>query len=295
MDLRNLITFKTILEEGSFQRAAQKLNYTQSTVSVQVQQLEQELQLKLFERIGRRMKLTDGGQQILPQVNQILEAADVIKNFGRPADDISGQLRVALPESFLCYQMQPTLRRFKEQAPQVRLTLRSGNCYGIRDSILSGETDIGVDYQLSGCSQSINIEPLCSYPLALVCSPQLESSLRDFVTPHQKKEVCLFAGSPDNLYRQMFEAYLFKKDIMLSDTVELWSVEARKKSVASNLGISFTPRFTVKEELRAGTLTELPVELPDASITAYCLYHKNKWLSPAMVLFLKLLRQSLEA
>jgi len=295
MDLRNLITFKTILEEGSFQRAAQKLNYTQSTVSIQVRQLEQELEIKLFERIGRRMKLTDGGRRILPQIHQILESMDMMKSCGRPEGGIAGQLRVAVPESFLCYQMQPTLRRFKEQAPLVRLTLRSANCFGIRDSILSGEADIGVDYEISGCSQSIRIEPLCSYPMALVCSPRFDPSLRDFVTPNQKKAVCLFAGTPDNLYRRMFETYLFQKDIALSDTVELWSVEARKKSVASNLGISFTPRFTVEEELCLGTLSELPVDMPDPSITAYCLYHKNKWFSPAMSLFLSLLKQSVGA
>ena len=63
MDLKYLETFKTIIEEGSYARAADKLGYTQSTITFQVQQLEQELSIKLFEKIGRRMQLTKAGKR----------------------------------------------------------------------------------------------------------------------------------------------------------------------------------------------------------------------------------------
>ncbi|EQB8890639.1 LysR family transcriptional regulator [Listeria monocytogenes] len=79
MDLKNLLTFKTILETGSFQEAARKLNYAQSTVTTQIQQLEQELQVKLFDKIGRKMLLTSAGSDLLPSVNQILETYNTMK------------------------------------------------------------------------------------------------------------------------------------------------------------------------------------------------------------------------
>lgn len=71
MNTKNLVTFKTILEMGSFQKAADKLGYTQSTVTFQIKQLEEELALKLFEKIGRRMELTQAGKDIMPYVDMI--------------------------------------------------------------------------------------------------------------------------------------------------------------------------------------------------------------------------------
>ena len=68
MDLKYLATIKAILETGSFQKAATRLNYTQSTVTFQVRQLEAELRVQLFERVGRRMVLTQAGQEILPYI-----------------------------------------------------------------------------------------------------------------------------------------------------------------------------------------------------------------------------------
>ncbi len=293
MDTKNLVTLKTILEEGSFQKAAQRLNYTQSTVSAQIDQLERELSVQLFERIGRRMRLSQAGQELLPEIETILQAAEKLTRYNCTAGELSGQLRVAAPESFLCYQMQPTLKTFRELAPQVRLSLRSADCYEIHQSILSGEVDVGVDYQIQGCSQSIRTQALASYRLTLICAKDFDVGLRDFITPHQLKPVNLIASNPNNLYRQIFERYLQQKDIILDDTMELWSIEARKKSVASNLGVSCMPYFTVEQELKAGVLDQIPVEIPGGSITAYGLYHKNKWMTPAMKLFFELLQQTI--
>ena len=72
MNTKNFVTFKTILEMGSFQKAADELGYTQSTVTFQIKQLEEELNLKLFEKIGRRMVLTQAGKDIMPYIDMIL-------------------------------------------------------------------------------------------------------------------------------------------------------------------------------------------------------------------------------
>ena len=78
MDLKNLRTFQTVVQEGGFNKAAEKLNYTQSTITFQINQLEQELGLRLFEKIGRRMVLNQAGQQLLPYAAEVLAAVDKI-------------------------------------------------------------------------------------------------------------------------------------------------------------------------------------------------------------------------
>lgn len=81
MNTKSLVTFKTIPEMGSFQKAADKLGYTQSTVTFQIKQLEEELALKLFEKIGRRMELTQAGKDIMPYIDMILQGAEQIRKF----------------------------------------------------------------------------------------------------------------------------------------------------------------------------------------------------------------------
>ena len=76
MDLKYLNTFRTIVEEGSFSRAAERLNYTQSTITFQMGQLEGELSAQLFEKVGRRMVLSQAGRRLLPYVDQVLDAVD---------------------------------------------------------------------------------------------------------------------------------------------------------------------------------------------------------------------------
>lgn len=101
MNIKNLITFKTIPETGSFQKAANKLNYTQSTVIFQIKQLEDELALKLFEKIGKRMELTQAGKDILPYVDTILQGTEQINNYGKRLYEITGLLKLAIPDSIL--------------------------------------------------------------------------------------------------------------------------------------------------------------------------------------------------
>ena len=118
MDLRRFITFKTVVEEGSFLRASQKLCCTQSTVTFHIQQLEQELAIPLFEKIGRRMCLTAAGKNVLPHVYDLTKVMASIRQAARQDDEPGGELRVATGETLLAYKMPPVLQRFKQRAPK---------------------------------------------------------------------------------------------------------------------------------------------------------------------------------
>ena len=83
MELRNLRAFQAVVDQGSYQKAAERLGYTQSTITVQIQQLEEELGVPLFERVGRRMALTEAGKRALPQARELLAAADRLLECGR--------------------------------------------------------------------------------------------------------------------------------------------------------------------------------------------------------------------
>ncbi|MFK4302491.1 DNA-binding transcriptional LysR family regulator [Paenibacillus sp. RC254] len=291
MELKYLNTVKTILETGSFQNAARKLNYTQSTVTFQIQQLEQELSVKLFERIGRKMILTQAGKDILPYIDTIIQSSEQISNYGKSILEMSGTLKVAMPESLLIYKMQPVLRAFKERAPNVKLSLQALNCYIIRDQIINGGADIAVHYDVGGYSPTILTEPIVNLGMALIASPNLPINQRDFLQGNQRKSVSLINNDPDSIFQQMFDQYLKDKGIVLDNTLELSSIEATKQSVISNLGVAYLPQFTVEEELKNKSLIKLKTELDTQKITAICAYHKNKWISSSMELFIRLMKE----
>ena len=291
MDIRHFKTFKSIIEEGNFSNAAMKLGYTQSTVTSQIQQLEQELSIKLFEKIGRNMVLTPLGKELIPYANELLNTVKKIESIGKYGENITGELKIAVAESLMSYKLQTVLSLFKEKAPNVKLSIISLNCYTIKNILSNGEVDLGLMYDVGSQNDNLTTVKLSDFNLALICSPLFEQENLDFCKPNQKINTSLIINEVESIYRKILESYFFDKNIFLNNTIELGSIEAIKKCVASNLGISFLLRFTVEEELENSKLKELNVGCSDAKVTAIYAYHKNKWVSPAMSLFIELVRE----
>lgn len=289
MDLRSLSIVKTILAEGSFQKAAQRLNCSQSTVTFQVRQLEYELSLQIFERIGRRMVLTQSGKALLPHIETILSSMHEMQWYGKDPYAFSGELRIAVAESLLSYKIQNVLKNFVTQAPKVKLALCSLNCHNIKDALLSADLDMGIYYDVGGHPGTLEVLSLCEFEGIIVASPDMSPQLRDFESPNQEKDMSFIINEPRSIYRELMEKYLKSKKIVYRNTIELWSIEAIKKSVASNLGFSFLPRFAVEQELEKGDLIALSTTLPLQRARAICVYHRNKALNRSMELFRELL------
>lgn len=292
MELKNLRTFQAVVDQGSYQRAAEFLGYTQSTITIQIQQLEEELGVPLFERVGRRMVLTQVGERALTQARELLQAADRLAAVGQEGRVLTGTLRVDMVETLLCYQIQPILQAFRERAPQVRLVLRNRTCLKISENLRDGSCDLGVCYTMDWNRDVLHIETLnATSQVLLLAAPNFAQP--DFVTPHQRKSTCLIIDEPDSLFRRQLEEYLRERDIVLDETIELWSTEAIKRCTMSNLGFTFLPRSVVREEMASGRLVELSAPISGVRNPVLCVRHKNRWVTPAMALFMDLLREYL--
>ncbi|MBP3038222.1 hypothetical protein J9303_01730 [Bacillaceae bacterium Marseille-Q3522] len=141
---------------------------------------------------------------------------------------------------------------------------------------------------MGGYGAAMVIEELADYTMALIPSPSLESEAYDFKYAGQRKNVCLLTNDRKSIYQKMFDNYLKDADIILGGVMELGSIEAIKRNAISNLGIAFLPHFVVESELEQGSIRELKTGLDGNKITAVCVYHKNKWITPAMELFIRL-------
>ena len=289
MDIKYLNTFKVITEEGSFAKAALKLNYTQSAITFQIGQLENELSVPLFEKLGRNMVLTKAGEHLIPYADEVLQSVNKLRYFENDLAECRGDLHIGAGETLLCYRLPAILKEFQRQAPKARLFLRSMNCYDIRDALLSGTLDLGVFYEdVGGFGTNIAAHPRGNYQLTLVASPEVKKICPDFVTPDRFIPVSFIINEQNCVFRQIFEQYLRSRSIILDRTIELWSIPTIKNLVKNDVGISFLPRFAVQEELESGELTEIAADIDTAAISAVCGHHKNKWVSPLMQLFIDL-------
>lgn len=293
MNTKSLVTFKTILEVGSFQKAADKLGYTQSTVTFQIKQLEEELALKLFEKIGRRMELTQAGKDIMPYIDMILQGAEQISNYGKSLSEITGSLKLAIPDSILIYNMQPFMQAFTHEAPNVQLIVNSIQSGEINPSIADGTADIGINCEKDSYPDSVVHKKLGKYKAVLVASPFANNNLLDFITPHQRKPISLICNEPDGYYQLDLDKYLSEKDIILNPPMKVQSIEAVKRCVMNNLGIAVVPTYSIGEELKNGSLMPIKTELDEKEYNSFYIYHKNKWISPQMELALDLLKKYL--
>jgi len=294
MNTKSLLTFKTILETGSFQKAADKLSYTQSTVTFQIKQLEEEISIKLFEKIGRKMVLTQAGKDILPYVDTILQGAEQINNYGKSLSEITGTLKLAIPDSILIYTMQPFIQAFLHEAPNIQLVINSLQSGEVNQSVMDGTSDIGINCEKEYYPDTIVHKKAGTYKILLVAAPFVNNNLLDFITPHQRKPFSLICNEPDGYYQLEMNKYLAQKDIVLNPYMKVQSIEAVKRCVMNNLGIAVVPSYSVTEELKNGSLKLIKTELDEKTFNSIYLYHKNKWISPQMKLALDLLEKSAE-
>lgn len=292
MNTKSLLTFKTILETGSFQKAADKLSYTQSTVTFQIKQLEEEISIKLFEKIGRKMVLTQAGKDILPYIDTILQGTEQISNYGKSLTEITGSLKLAIPDSILIYTMQPFIQAFLHEAPNIQLVINSLQSGEVNQSVMDGTSDIGINCEKEYYPDTIIHKKAGTYRVLLVAAPFMNNNLLDFITPHQRKPFSLICNEPDGYYQLEMNKYLAGKDIVLNPPMKVQSIEAVKRCVMNNLGIAVVPSYSVIEELKNGSLKLIKTELDEKIFNSIYLYHKNKWISPQMKLALNLLEKS---
>src|SRR5215467_6046520 len=142
MDLRQLTTFRTLARTLSFTRTAAELNYVQSNVSAQMQALESELGVRLFDRLGRRVAMTDAGGRLLDYANRVLTLVEEAHTVVAAADEVAGTIIISAPESLCTYRLPPVLSELHARHPHLQIVFRPGPVAGLRRRVMAGEVDV---------------------------------------------------------------------------------------------------------------------------------------------------------
>ncbi|TAM75212.1 LysR family transcriptional regulator [bacterium] len=295
MELRQLATFRTVAKTLNVTRAAEELNYAQSSVTAQIQALEEELETPLFERLGRRIVLTGAGGRLVAYAEQLLRLAGEARSaVGRNGEGVD-TLRIGAPESLCAYRLPRMLTAFRKRFPRVQLVFQPGLCPDLRRSVGSGEIDVAFlleEHQFAG---DLTIETLLREPLVLIAEPRHRLARRARISPRDLEGEPILAVEKGCTYRARFEELLAQNGVRPSSTIEFGSNEAIKQCVAAGAGIAILPEIAVRAEIAKGMLTALPLSLASLRFYTVMACHKDKWLSPPLAYLLELARETMRA
>jgi DNA-binding transcriptional LysR family regulator len=303
MDLRQLTTFRAVAQTLSFHRAAAQLHYVQSSVSTQIQLLEEELGVKLFDRLGKRVVLTEAGQQLLLYAEKILCLADEARTAIMEGDGPHGILTISAPETLWTYRLPALLKCFRERFPRVQLQFRHFPSKELLQRVLEGVIDVAFVLDEPLQATTVCVEQLIPEPLVIIAAPDSPLACLTEVGPLDLDGQQLLLTEAGCSYRNLFYRALASKGVHANNVLEFASVEAIKQCVMVGLGVAALPEVVVEKEIAQGQLAALPWKPPDENLAAaklskgivtQMLWHKDKWLSPSLQAFLNLTREMLK-
>ncbi len=279
----DLIYMKSFLEVArcqSFTKAAENLGYVQSSVTAQIQKLEQEYGVVLFERYGRSMRLTSAGEQLRETFARILELYDDSKR--TIARQAKGILEIGTIESLMAFLLPPLFHRFLQSFPEINLQVNELTEPSILQAIRTGQLDVGILMDLPIDDEDIESIIVRQEPLVLVAHPEHPLSALQHVGVADLNGQYLIVTEQGCTYRAALERLLGQHGINYQILHEFGSLEAIKQCVSYGLGIALVPRITVTRELIERTLVTLPFTHTDITFYTQIVHHKKKWLSPAI-------------
>lgn len=288
MDSKLLLSFKKVAELENISHAAAHLGYAQSTVTMQIRQLENELGVKLFDRLGNRIFLTESGIQFLAYAEEMLllveRAKDNLTNHSRP----QGTLRLAGIHS-LCASILPQLiKAYTKEYPDVKIEITMGVVGEVLEQVRKGNADMALYMDFSEVRDEFIVAYQKQNPLYFFCGNNSSlSSKNEFALKDLAKEPFI-ATEKECCYRRKMEEVFLVQGLAPAIYFETGNTEIVKKFVENDIGIAVLPEIAVRTEISERKLIQINVDarMPEASIRL--IYHKHKWVTPAMKKFIEM-------
>ena len=285
MDLASLNAFIAIAETGSFSEAGERLHLTQPAVSKRIASLEQQLSVRLFDRLGREVSLTEAGRALLPRAYQILNVLDDTRRaLSNLSGDISGRLTLATSHHIGLHRLPPLLRAFTRAYPQVALDIQFLDSEVAYEEILHGRVELAVITLAPETALPVQAVPVWNDPLDFVAAPE-HPLARDktIFLPDVARHPAVFPGGntfTHHIVRCMFEAEGLTPNIAMSTNY----METIKMMVSIGIAWSVLPRTMLDD-----SVVRLPLQDIQLSRQLGYILHTERTLSNAAKAFMGLL------
>jgi DNA-binding transcriptional LysR family regulator len=280
---------------GSFNQAADMLDYAQSTVSEQIKALESELDVKLFNRDGKHISLTTAGELFLRYAQKMIDLEEEMQTKIKESGKVLGSLSIRIPETVSTYFLPPVLKKFQKLYPHVNFQFNSCSTHGLYEELRSGIINLAFLITTEFRNVDLETRTLMEVPLVLVTCPGSPLAVKSGVQIKELADTPVFATSSDCNYFKILEKLFMDEQIKFSSLYRINSVEAIKQNIIAGTGIALLPRVAVYEEISLGLLVELPVEKGPFGANLVMIWLKNKWHPPILEAFISIIKETLVA
>ena len=291
MQLRNLITFMYVAELGSFTKAADQLGYSQSTISFQIKQLEEEIGCLLFERINHTITLTERGQELVYYARQVRALTDEFKEKISTETELSGHIHIVTPDSVCEEMVNSHYIDFHSKYPGISIRFTTGDTAMMLDMLDHNEADLIITLD----QQSYNKDYVIAKEEPL--SMHFVTNINSKFAGKQGLSIRDIANEPFVLtefgqgYRRILDRELAKKHMEITPVLELGRTDMITSILTQSNMISFLPDFATKHLVDAGILCYLDICDVNIEIWKQLIYHKNKWLSKSLKMVIAYIRE----
>ena len=277
MEFAALKAFVAVAETGSFSLAAERLFLTQPAVSKRIAALESELDARLFDRIGRTVTLTEGGVALLPRAQKLLmELEDSIRAISSLSGEVRGTLRFATSHHIGLHRLPPTLKRFTQMYPQVRLDIRFMDSEAACVAVEQGELELGIVTLPPEPSIKLTTEVIWEDPLGIVVSRNHPLAEQADVTLDQLAQHVAVLPATNTYTRQIAELAFSRLGLTLEIALSTNYLETIKMLVSVGIGWSLLPNTMLDKHISKLSVEELSLQRSLGIV-----YHRDRTLSNA--------------
>ena len=288
LTLRQLQCFSAVARRLSYTKAAEELHLTQPAVSMQIRQLEQQAGLALTEHFGKRVHLTEAGEEVFRYARSILQQVDELDVVLDRIKGLSGgRLKIAAISS-ANYFAPRLLGTFHERFPDISVSMEVINQTEVLRRVVENEVDMAIMGQPPKESQ-VEAIPFMDNPLIIVAPPEHRLAQRKRIQLKELEKEEFLIREPGSGTRGAMERFFRQNKLKLKTGMGMGSLSSIKQGVQANLGLGLLQKDAVQVELQLGKLVELKVKGLPIWRKWYVVLHKNKRLSVAAEEFRTLL------
>lgn len=297
MDIRKIEAFSKVYENRSFSRAGKALYLSQPTISAHVAALEQELEVQLFDRIGRTVVPTKAGDVLYHHAKRIFEASELaISEIRKLQDRITGKLDIGGSTIPANYIMPPILASFWQSYPEVVMDLRIGDSEDIVSQVRENSLMLGV-VGARFDAPDLHFEPIATDSLVLVMTPDLRARYNRAGTEELLRTIPWVMREEGSGTRVAMAASLARIDIdihSLRSVIMVRNAGAMARCLSAGMGAAITSAITVAQELQSGAL--VAVDLPGFQMerSFYVVFNTKRSLFPAALKLIEFLKTNAE-
>lgn len=292
MELRNLITFISVAELGSFTRAAEELDYSQSTVSFQIKQLEEELGCLLFERINHTITLTERGRELVSYAHQIRALTDDFKESLTEESSPRGHIHIVTPDSVCEEMIYAHYLDFHEKYPHISIRFTTADTSVMFDMLDHNEADAIITLDSHTYRKDYVIAKETPLPMHFVTSADSKFAGRKNLKMKDIVNEPFILTEAGQGYRRVLDRELAKKSLDITPVLEIGRTDIITHLLADSDMISYLPDFVTRDQTESGRLCYLDVRDLSLDIWKQLIYHKNKWMSKSLRAFIEYIKEN---